>query len=369
LLTGRRMRLTSQKLASSIIGITLVFSLLTCLHDITGALKAEIANWAADALSPFAYFERNAQGGTGATVLRARTTASEFYFFRLSQKVAGEFPIRLVSADDVNPFREARGRPPLRPGTVIFSKTLAARFGVAVGDATDITSQDQVHRFEVIDIADDIGFATEPGLYVDLKSYAVFSDGNPMFTDNLEQTLGQYVAVRPVKGERLSRDAKWTSALSPDYRFLGRGDGPGNWQVREIDRDFLIFDFVMLMTIGLAAIGVANALLMQVHARDREFSVLRAVGISRPQIFKLLLIESLIIGLLGAVLAFTLGHVLGLISVEFLDRFTLFEYRFVFSARAALWISGLAVFTCCAAALYPAFIAARPSSAESLHYE
>jgi putative ABC transport system permease protein len=369
LLTGRRMRLTSQKTASSIIGITLVFSLLTGLHDITRALKAEISKWASEALSPFAYYESNLASPSDARVEQAKTRASDFHFFRLSQKTGGEVPIRLVRAEDVNPFREAQGRPALRPGTVIFSKTLAARFGLTAGDAIDITSQGQVHRFSVIEIADDIGFVSEPGLYVDLKSYAVFSDRNPLFAGNLEQTLGQYVVVRPARGARFFYDWRWRTALAPDYRFLGSGDGPGNWQIREIDRDFLIFDFVMLMTIGLAAIGVANALLMQAHARDREFSVLRAVGISRAQIFKLLLIESLIIGLLGAALAFTLGHVLGLISVEFLDRFTLFEYRFVFSARAGLWISALAVFTCCAAALYPAFVAARPSSAESLHYE
>jgi putative ABC transport system permease protein len=369
LLAGRRMRLTSHKIVSSIIGVALVFSLLTCLHDVTRALKAEISTWAAEALSPFAYFESDGRGTSGAKLLQAKTSTSDLHFFRLSQKVAGEFPMRLISAEDVNPFRVAHGREPLLPGTVIFSKTLAARFGLAVGDATELTSRGQVHRFEVIDIADDIGYVTEPGLYVDLKSYALFSDGNPLFADNLEQTLGQYVAVRNVRGPHLDWDSRWTQMLAPDYRFLGLGESPGRWQVREIDRDFLIFDFVMLMTIALAAIGVANAMLMQVHARDREFSVLRAVGISRVQIFRLLLIESVIIGLLGALLAFALGHMLGLISVEFLDRFTLFEYRFVFSARAGVWTSALAVLTCCVAALYPALVAARPSSAESLHYE
>ena len=34
-----------------------------------------------------------------------------------------------------------------------------------------------------------------------------------------------------------------------------------------------------------------------------------------------------------------------------------------------LWISLFAVFTCCGAAIYPAVVAARTSSAESLNYE
>ena len=370
LLTGRRMRLTSQKIAFSIVGITLVFSLLTSLHDITRALKAEISRWASEALLPYAYFQRDVPGAFDAAALQARLRQEGVYFFRLSEKMPGEFPIRLISAEDVNPYREAQGRRPLHPETVILSKTLAARFGVAPGDVVEIRSQGEVHRFQIIEIADDTGFVAEDGLYVDLKSYALFSDKNPLFANNLEQTLGLYGAARLVDARPASAtSAHWRTALSPSYRFLGHGASLGAWQVREIDRDFLIFDFIMLMTVVLAAIGVTNTLLIQVHARDREFSVLRTVGISRWQITKLLVIEGVIIGLVSAFLALVLGHVLGAISVAFLDRFTLFEYIFVFSARASLWIAGLAVCTCCGAALYPAVVAARTSSAESLHYE
>ena len=202
---------------------------------------------------------------------------------------------------------------------------------------------------------------------MDAKSYALFSDYNTLFTDNLEQSLGEYGAARRQDG---AGNIPWSAVFSPpDYRFIERGDREGFARVREIDRDFLIFDFIMLMTIVLAAVGVTNALLIQVHSRDREFSVLTTIGISRLQIAKLLLIEGAIIGLIGALLALILGHLLGMISVAFLGRFTLFEYRFVFSAGASLWIFALAVSTCCAAAMYPAVVAARPSTAEALHYE
>ena len=125
----------------------------------------------------------------------------------------------------------------------------------------------------------------------------------------------------------------------------------------------------MLMTLGLAGIGVANTLLMQVQARHREFSVLRTVGLSRWQIAKLLVLEGSIIGLISAVLSLILGHALGAISVTFLDRFTLFDYEFVFAVKGSVAIACLAVVACCCAALYPAVVAARTSSAESLHYE
>jgi putative ABC transport system permease protein len=366
LLIGRRMRLTSEKIASSIIGITLVFALLTGLRDITKALKLEISNWADSATKSRLFYR-----GEGASIADAATFKSEmgragFDVIRLSRHMPGEFPVRLIKAEDVNPLRQVQGRPPLRPGAVVLSKSLAARFGVRVGDTIEVSGRSGKHRFEAIEIADDVGYFPEGQSYLDEKTYAVFSDGNPLFADNLEPTLGQFAVV--LIGDAPQSRVRSVSRISSTFFLLG-SDGLGRYRVNEIDRDFMIFDFVMAMTIVLAAVGVTNTLLIQVHARGREFSVLRTVGISRLQISKLLLIEGGLIGLLSAVLALGLGHALGMISVAFLDRFTLFEYAFSFSIRGSLAIFALTVGTCCIAAIYPASVATRPSTSESLHYE
>ena len=252
------------------------------------------------------------------------------------------------------------------PGTVLASKTVAARYNLSVGDVLSLNSDDGVHRFAVIDIADDIGFFVENGRYIDLKSYFVFSDGNPLFQDNLETTLGQY-GVAFYEDGRLR--ALRGDALYPYYLRSYYGIVRGYMQVREIDRDFLIFDFILIMTVILAAIGVANTLLIQVFGRSREFSVFRTIGMGRWQIVRLLLAEGLIIGLAGALLAAVVGNALGAVSVSFLDHFTLFDYAFRFSGTGTLLISALCVVTCLVAAIYPSLVALRSSSAESLHYE
>ena len=110
-------------------------------------------------------------------------------------------------------------------------------------------------------------------------------------------------------------------------------------------------------------------MLIQVHARGREFSVLRTVGMDRWQITKMLLAEGMIVGLVGALLAAGVGSALGAISVSFLDHFTLFDYAFRFSWPDTALFSVFCIATCCIAAIYPAIVAARISSAESLHYE
>lgn len=368
LLAGRRMRLTSQKLVFTLAGVALVFSLLTALHDITRSLKHEIQRWSEDALSPYTFFKKNEWSAINPDLFSKIVAANNIYFFRLSDKVRGEFPIRLIASADVNPFLQAQGKPPLLPGTVMVSHTMAARFGLKLGDSVIVENDRAKYRFPVIDVTDKVGFFAEDDQYVDLKSYLLFSDGNPLFVDNLEKTLGRFGIIRPKQdGESPSRQA--VAELKPFYTMTKEGHALKRWQQAEIDRDFLIFDFILAMTIVLAAVGVTNSILIQVHTRGREFSVLRTLGVSRLQTMRLLLVEGGINGLVAALLALFLGNAMGAISVSFLDRFTLFEYEFVFSVRDSLWISLLAVVTCSVAALYPAFVANRISSAESLHYE
>jgi putative ABC transport system permease protein len=285
----------------------------------------------------------------------------------MSQKVTGELPFRLVSAADANQYLESKGRPRLGPGRVIVSRTLAARFALSPADQLLIHTQEQDYRFVITEISDDLGFFADNGPYVDLKSYFLFTDGNPLFAGAVEQTIGDFIAARKREGGRFTA-AEIAALRSTDYSAK---DG---WAVyasqrREIDRDFLIFDFVLTMSLVLATIGVANGILIQVFARDREFSVLRTVGISRAQSAGLVLVEGAIIGIVSALLALILGHTVGAISVSFLDRFTLFDYQFVFSLRSGVLFIVLAIATCCIAALYPAVMANRISSAESLHYE
>lgn len=368
-LTGRRMRLNSKRLVFSVTGVTLVFSLLTGLHDVTRALKDEIAIWAYHAMQANSYLERPAGREIDEDALQTRLATNGIILMRMSAKTTGEFPMRLIRSGDVNPHLRALGQPTLIPGRVILSRTLAARYDTRPGDRIVFSDGEKDHRFVVVGVTDAIGFYLESAQYVDMKSYAVFSDGNPIFADNLEKSLGRYAVARPFGGVRPYLSRYQEDALYPWYVTVKRGRSQGYWQRREIDRDFLIFDFILIGTVILAGIGVANTMLIQVRARDREFAVLKSIGISRAQVARMLLIEGTIIGCVSAVLAVVIGNGLGAISVRFLDHFTLFQYFLRISLPATLYISALCVLTCVIASVYPAFVANRASSAESLHYE
>lgn len=369
LLTVRRIRLTSHKFVFSIIGVILVFSLLNGLHAITRALKDEIYQWSSEAIVPYFFFKRNYRSLLSDTELKQIENHHGVYFFRLSQKVEGSLPIRLIDSGDFNRYRIAEGKPLFGPGQVILSKTLAARFGTNVGDYLRLDTTSKQYHFKIVDISDTVGTFAEDGQYVDIKSYALFSDGNPLFRNNLELTLGEYGVLRSANKKRPYLRMWQRDILYPFYNFKKSGRDLKNWQMIEIDKDFLIFDFILLMTIILACIGIVNTLLIQVHSRGRELSVLKTNGVSRFQTMRLLLVEGLVIGIVGAALSVLLGIALGKVSVAFLDHFTLFRYEYIWSAKATAAIFLFAVFTCCLSAIYPAFVATRISTTESLHYE
>ena len=72
------------------------------------------------------------------------------------------------------------------------------------------------------------------------------------------------------------------------------------------DRDFRLFDVLLLLTAVRAAVGVLNGLLLSGLERAGELGVLRALGASRAQVAGTVLVESALVGLAGGALG--AGH-------------------------------------------------------------
>lgn len=68
-----------------------------------------------------------------------------------------------------------------------------------------------------------------------------------------------------------------------------------------------ILDIVLLIVFLIVALGVLNTLLMSLFERVREFGVLMAIGARPRWVMKLVLAESVILGLVGTLLGLALG--------------------------------------------------------------
>ena len=74
---------------------------------------------------------------------------------------------------------------------------------------------------------------------------------------------------------------------------------------------YLIYALLGLAVI-IAILGIINTLALSVIERTREIGLLRAVGLSRRQLKRMLRLESIVIALLGATLGIGLGVAFGI---------------------------------------------------------
>jgi putative ABC transport system permease protein len=112
--------------------------------------------------------------------------------------------------------------------------------------------------------------------------------------------------------------------------------------------------------------GIANTLALSIHERTRELGMLRAVGMSRRQVRRMIRYEAVITALIGAVL----GLVLGVIFAALISR-PLEDEGFVlaYPVGTLILLMVLAAIAGVVAAIGPARRASRLNVLEALAYE
>jgi putative ABC transport system permease protein len=81
-----------------------------------------------------------------------------------------------------------------------------------------------------------------------------------------------------------------------------------------------LFTALVVLTIVIAALGIANALALSVAERTREFAVMRALGLTRRQLAAMIRAESVITCLLGALPGAAIGVGAGTVLAATLTR-------------------------------------------------
>ncbi|MHC4915133.1 MAG: ABC transporter permease [Planctomycetota bacterium] len=147
-----------------------------------------------------------------------------------------------------------------------------------------------------------------------------------------------------------------------------------------------VFDAIFLgVLFAAAAAGIANTMLMSAFERTREFGMLTAVGCRPARVVRMIFLEALILGLVGAIVGSLLGTALVLITahtgidyaalggmsgenLDFAYRGISFSYMVYprFSVEPLLTGFAAVALTSALAALWPAAIAARLEPVEAM---
>lgn len=376
LLTQRRVELMGHELAWSVSGVMLVFALLLALHVATHALKREVVVWADGAIGNDLFVVPHEIGARGERATAALPQGEVVVHY--STRTPWPNAVHAAVSSELVALAKTRGRPDLvaiaermGPGKIILSKMMARRYRVREGDAIDLSGRAGSRRLEIVGVTDDIGYTPIHGTYRNGKTYGVIDAADEELIAPWVQPVG---AVMLVAGANRPAVKAWSENRgNVRYLFDGVHLTYGNWykamRIRETDRDFVIFDLILALTSVLAAVGIANQMVLSVHARQREIALYRVLGMTSDQVRRLVLMEGAFIGLLGGALAALLGVPLGYAAIGALRTVSAFEVEFHLPVSYVIVTLIGSVLIALAASLHPAARAASTDSAESVHYE
>jgi ABC-type antimicrobial peptide transport system permease subunit len=177
------------------------------------------------------------------------------------------------------------------------------------------------------------------------------------------QNLYSFVIMKG--GETDANRAALEAALKdfPNAKVATRSEFIDN-QISGLSSVLNILYVLLALSILVSFFGIVNTLVLTVFERTREIGMLRAVGMTRRQVRRMIRHESVITSMIGGALGILLGIVLGGLLIARVDfiNFTLPIVQLIVFAVAAIFVGIVA-------AIFPARRAARLNVLEALQYE
>ncbi|WP_347059871.1 FtsX-like permease family protein [Blastococcus sp. HT6-30] len=236
-------------------------------------------------------------------------------------------------------------------GGIVLADGVAAERDLAVGDTLALTfPRDGEQRLQVVGLmADDSARALSTSYVISLDTYAAH------FSEDVDATV--YVALVDGTDPADARTAlRRAVADFPNAEVLDQAEAAAG-RAAAVDQVLGLITVLLGFAVLIALLGITNALALSIVERTREIGLLRAVGMTRAQLSRMIRAEAALIAAVAAVVGVGLGLVLAAATLAGLSADNPFVMRVpvghLLVMVAAAMLAGLA------AGLLPARRAAR----------
>ncbi len=252
--------------------------------------------------------------------------------------------------------------PALQSGAVIISEPYANRTGIAQPGSEVLLYTDKGEKsFPIVGIYYDYS-SSQGTVLMSLDIYKNYWEDNSITAAAInlppDRNADQVV-------EELN------AALAGVQQLLIRPNRILRDEVLQVfDRTFTITGALQLLATSVAFVGVLSALLSVELERQREFGILRAVGLTTRQLWGLILLETGLLGASAGLLAIPTGYILAIILIYIINRRS-FGWTLQMQLQLEPFIIALliAVVAAILAGIYPAMRLSRMMPADAIRYE
>jgi putative ABC transport system permease protein len=249
----------------------------------------------------------------------------------------------------------------LERGELVVSENLTRRFGVHRGDTIELSVKNGTRKFRVAAVV--LDYTSDRGIIIAHRKTQVAYWGDER-VDSYELFLDK--GVNP---EQVRRTINETLAQKHDLFVLTTREFRGEF-VKAANKIFDLMHVLELVTLVVAMLGMVSAVLANVLDRVRELGVLRAVGMLRSQLRKMVMIEATLIGGVGALGGIGVGLGIGYILLRHIAGVQMgWHLPYLFPLPSILTMLAVTLPISALAGFYPALRAGRLSVREALDYE
>ncbi|MFD4630978.1 ABC transporter permease [Streptomyces sp. NPDC058284] len=267
--------------------------------------------------------------------------------------------------DDVAKVTYAQGssRTALADGRIGMDKDYAKKHKVRLGDTLAATFPgERKAKLTVGALTDQDsaeGFGVEGGLFLGLGTVEKYVPGGQDSALYVNAASGTDVDTLRARLDR---------TLDPYPQVQVRDQADYKELIRQQIAVMLYLVYALLgLAIVIAVLGVVNTLALSVVERTREIGLLRAIGLGRRQLRRMIRLESVVIAVFGALLGLALGLVWGVAVQQVLAMQGMKELAFPWTTIVAVVIGSVVVGL--AAALLPALRASRMNVLAAIAHE